>query len=98
MIVAISYLLAVIITLLLAIILYPIAGFFWILGFFGRISEGLFKFTSNMISSLWRDIRKMSNQEAMNSVVSNNKVESWQCSCGHINNDGRFCEKCGQRK
>ena len=97
MIVAISYLLAVIITLFLAIFLYPIAGFFWVLGFFGRISEGLFKFTSNMISSLWRDIRKMGNQEAMSTVVGDGKAETWQCSCGSVN-DGKFCTKCGHRK
>ena len=67
MIIAISYILAVLLTIALAIVLYPIAGLFWILGFFGKISEALFAFTSRVINSLWKDIRNM-NKPATNEV------------------------------
>ena len=59
MVIALSYVLAVLLTIALAVVLYPIAGLFWILGFFGKISEALFAFTSKVINSLWRDIRNM---------------------------------------
>ena len=59
MIIALSYIFAVLITVALAIVLYPIAGLFWILGFFGKISEALFAFTTRVIHSLWRDIQNM---------------------------------------
>ena len=65
MIIAISYIIAVLITIALAIVLYPIAGLFWILGFFGKVSEALFAFTTRVIHSLWRDIRNM-NKPATN--------------------------------
>ena len=67
MVIALSYILAVLLTIALAIVLYPIAGLFWILGFFGKISEALFAFTSRLIKSLWRDIRNV-NKSAMNNV------------------------------
>ena len=57
MVVALSYILAVIITILLAIILYPIAALFWIMGLFGKLSEHVFVFTKKTISALWKDIR-----------------------------------------
>ena len=64
MIIALSYILAVLLTIALAVVLYPIAGLFWILGFFGKISEALFAFTSKVINSLWRDIRNMNKPAA----------------------------------
>lgn len=99
MVVAISYLLAVVITVLLAIVLYPIAGIFWILGFFGRLSEGMFAFTQRAISSLWKDIKK-ANKSAQNEIIGvqlETANESWKCSCG-ANNQGRYCSACGSPK
>lgn len=99
MVVALSYLLAVVITVFLAIILYPIAGLFWVLGFFGRIADSMFSFTSKMISSLWRDIRKVNAHPE--SVVVNQANEEqnteWQCACGATNTT-HFCTKCGRQR
>ena len=103
MIIALSYIFAVLMTLALAIVLYPIAGFFWILGFFGKIAELLFSFTSKVINSLWRDIGNMNkpstSESAATSVplIVDEAVAVWECSCGTVNN-GRFCVKCGHQK
>lgn len=86
MVVALSYVIAVTLSLVLAVVLYPIAGLFWILGLFGKISDTMFKFTSNLIRSLWRDIRKMEAPE-----------NQWVCMCG-CKNTGNFCSQCGKGK
>ena len=71
MIIAICYIIAILITIALAIVLYPIAGIFWVLGFLGKISEDLFAFTNRVINSLWRDIRNM-NKPKTNEVNGQN--------------------------
>lgn len=103
MIIALSYIFAVLITIALAIVLYPIAGVFWILGFFGKISEALFSFTSRVINSLWRDIGSMNKPNA-NEIVKDSVplivdevTGAWECSCGTTNH-GKFCVKCGHQK
>lgn len=87
MIVILSYLLAVILTLAMAIILYPIAAVFWVIGLFGRISDSMFAFTTKTISKLWQDLKDISREEEDDSP-------KWQCVCGHMNS-GRFCSECG---
>ena len=87
MVVALSYVIAVILSLFLAIALYPIAGLFWILGLFGKISDTMFNFTSKVIRSLWRDIRKMEDPPE----------NQWTCICGG-KNTGNFCSQCGKIK
>lgn len=52
----ISYIIAVMITAVIAIGLYPIALICWIFSLIGRISGGLFNFTNNTIKRLWADI------------------------------------------
>lgn len=84
MVVALSYVIAIILTLTLAIILYPISGLFWVLGLLGKISDNMFSFTNRVIKSLWRDIR----------AESNVSKEQWVCSCG-CSNTGKFCSECG---
>lgn len=61
MIKALSYMFAVILTFAIAIILYPIAGIFWVLGLFGKIADFLFNFTKKVLSSIWREMREMGN-------------------------------------
>lgn len=85
MIVALSYIIAIVLTLAIAIFLYPISAFFWVLGVLGKISDNLFSFTNTMIKSLWRDIRN-SGKSA---------TEQWVCSCG-CSNTGKFCSECGK--
>lgn len=85
MVLALSYVIAIILTIILAILLYPISAFFWVLGLLGRISDKLFVFTNRAIKSLWRDIRN-DNQ---------NTVNQWVCSCG-ATNSGEFCSECGK--
>lgn len=96
MVVALSYIFAVIITLALAVILYPIAGLFWFLGLFGKMADWMFRFTKRAISSLWKDIRNIHNP--MNNENNNVIVDdTWTCSCGHTNT-GKFCTWCGESK
>ena len=94
MVVALSYLIAIIITILLAIFLYPIAALFWCLGLFGKVSEVLFSFTKQVISALWRDIRNM-NKTAP--IPATSPEDLWHCSCGCAN-EGKFCKECGAPK
>lgn len=57
MVMAISYIIAVCITIAIACILYPIAALFWLFGLLGRISDVLFSFTTNVIRNLWKDLK-----------------------------------------
>ena len=52
MVILVSYLVAVLLTVGLAIVLYPIAGLFWVLGLLGKISDKLFDFTTRIIKKL----------------------------------------------
>ena len=85
MVVALSYIIAIILTVALAILLYPISACFWVLGLLGKISDKMFVFTNKAIKSLWRDLRDDKNDTA----------NQWVCSCGAANN-GEFCSKCGK--
>ena len=87
MIVVFSYIIAVILTLALAIFLYPIAGLFWLMGLFGKISDNMFSFTTRVIKSLWKDIKGINEPTG----------EQWVCSCG-CSNTGKFCSECGNSK
>ena len=94
---ALSYIIAVIITVALAIILYPIAALFWVFGLLGKLSDGLFTFTKWAISALWRDL-SASDQPYTN--TNNPKIasgDSWPCACGSVNT-GKFCSNCGTLK
>ena len=68
MIQALSYVIAVILTLLIAMCLYPIAVLFWLFGWIGKIlvhifvllgkaSDAMFKFTTKVIRSLWDELK-----------------------------------------
>ena len=85
MIVALSYVIAVVLTLALAVCLYPVSGLFWVLGLLGKISDNLFSFTNRVIKSLWKDLRQSEKQSA----------EQWLCECGTMNS-GKFCTECGK--
>ena len=85
MVVALSYFIALLLTFAIAILLYPISAFFWVLGLLGKISDNLFAFTNKVIRSLWKDIK--------NSDKSN--LKQWTCSCGCVNT-GKFCSECGK--
>ena len=65
MVSALSYVIAIIITMCLAIILYPISGLFWLLGLFGKIADVLFRFTTKLIRSLWQDIKGMNQNKTI---------------------------------
>ena len=86
MVVALSYVIAVILTLALAVLLYPISAVFWILGLLGKIADRLFTFTNRVIKSLWSDIKNGDKKSE----------EQWVCSCGCTNNTGNFCYACGK--
>ncbi len=88
MIVALSYVIATILTLALAIVLYPISGIFWVLGLLGKAADNLFAFTNGKIKSLWKDIRSIERPAT---------PTQWKCSCGNLNT-GAYCSKCGAEK
>lgn len=71
MVSVLSFVIAIILTAALAIILYPIAALFWIFGLFGKLSDGMFNFTKNVISYLWRDIKKQSGTDVMPEQMKN---------------------------
>lgn len=73
MIRVLSYLIAVIFTIIFVVILYPIAGVFWVLGLFGKLADGIFALTKNIISYLWKDISKFKDQ-TVNSSANGNGV------------------------
>ncbi len=56
MVVFLSRIIALVITILLACILYPISGVFWIMAVIGKIGGVLFEWTNKTIKSLWNDV------------------------------------------
>ena len=57
MVVVVSRLIAVVLTLILACLLYPVAAFFYIIGWFGKIGDVLFQWTNKMVKRLWEDLK-----------------------------------------
>ena len=77
MVVVISYIVAIILTVLLALTLYPVAAMFWVLGLLGKLSDTLFSFTRKTIKGLWSDINntEIRSRKITSEVVNDNKVE-----------------------
>ncbi len=96
MVVALSYFLAVIITVALAIVLYPIAGILWLCGLLGKLSDDLFGFTKKTIKKLWQDIKDSERANSANAKPEAS-VGTWTCKCGCVNS-GKFCSECGSNK
>ena len=93
MVVALSYILAVILTAAIAIVLYPISAIFWVLGLLGELSEYMFDFTQRTIKHLWKDIT--GSDEDKNEAAE--AKSGWTCSCGTVNT-GKFCSECGNTR
>ena len=53
-----SRIFAVLITVVLVIILYPIAAILWVLGFIGKLGTKMFEWTNKTIKKLWNDIKQ----------------------------------------
>ncbi len=62
MVIFLSYIIAVVITAILAVVLYPIASLFWVIGkvgnYIGIISKFIFSHTNGGIKKLWDDIKR----------------------------------------
>lgn len=52
----ISYIVAVILTALIAVALYPLCALCWIFSIIGKVSSHLFNWTNKTIKGLWADI------------------------------------------
>ena len=78
MIRGLSFIIACILTVLLAMILYPIAAIFWFIGIVGDvvgvISKWIFTHANRMIQYLWADLRNGGNPDTTfdNRVDANN--------------------------
>ena len=70
MVVVLSRMIAFIITVMLACVLYPIAAVFYVVGLFGKMGSGLFNITNKMIKYLWNDLKHESGLD----IESNNAV------------------------
>lgn len=61
MIKALSFVIACILTFLMVIILYPVAGFFWLIGKVGKaiglVSDWIFEHANVAIKRLWSDLK-----------------------------------------
>ena len=68
----ISYTLAIIITAILAVILYPIAAICWIFSQIGKASTFLLKWTNKTIQKLWDDIRNSNQYQSNDTHEKNN--------------------------
>ncbi len=99
MVVALSYVFAVILTAALAIVLYPIAAIFWIMGIFGRLAEGMFSFTQSVIKTLWKDLGNAKQASPIIIDAEPKRIvpstSAWVCACGRFN-EGDFCSACGK--
>lgn len=62
MVMILSYIIAVVITIFLAVFLYPISAFFYVIGKIGYVlgilADYIFEHTNSGIKKLWEDIRK----------------------------------------
>lgn len=58
MIKILSKLVALILTIAIAIVLYPICAVFYIFKLIGQVSSVMFGFTNNLIAKLWSDIKE----------------------------------------
>ena len=97
MVVALSYVIAVILTAALAIVLYPISAMFWIFGLLGKLSDGMFAFTKCAIAALWRDLKSSEQATMAHTAAITESAEAWVCNCG-CHNTGKFCSECGSGK
>lgn len=64
MVKALSFIIACVLTFLMVIILYPVAGFFWLIGKIGKIvdlvSDWIFEHANITIKNLWSDLKSNS--------------------------------------
>lgn len=51
-----SRIIAIILTVILACILYPISGIFWVMAMIGKVGSYLFEWTNETIKKLWTDV------------------------------------------
>lgn len=97
MVVALSYVIAVILTAALAISLYPLSAMFWVFGLLGKLSDGMFSFTKKTIAALWRDLKSSERATMAQATALIDNTEAWVCKCG-CRNTGKFCSQCGGSK
>lgn len=88
MVIMLSYLIAVIITVVLAIVLYPISAIFYVVGkigyVLGKLADFIFSRTNSAIRKLWADIKNTkivrdggeTNTETAVEYENNNYVEN----------------------
>lgn len=107
MVKALAYFFAIIITIMLAVFLYPISAIFWVFGLFGKIADIMFAWTRNRIRSIWAELKDMDGSGASQQQVitynippqsSARNEEEWLCNnCGNVSR-GKFCTKCGVQR
>ncbi len=91
----ISYIVAVVLTVLIALILYPIAALFYLFSIIGKISDNLFKWANSTIKKLWKEVKESSREVEASSP----DKETFICpQCGKENpRSNVFCDNCGAR-
>jgi hypothetical protein len=62
----IAYIIAIVITCVMAVALCPIAAVFWVVGLFGHVGNYMFSFISKVLKHIWSELVDSENNSTEN--------------------------------
>ena len=92
----ISYIVAIVLTALIALVLYPLAALFYLFSIIGKISDNLFKWANNTIKKLWNDVKE-SGKAVEVTAFDKGIYVCPQCGKENLKTQA-FCNNCGTKK